>query len=109
MSDAIATKSAANEWSRLLQETRLALTTLRAQDLDDLTARAESMSVATVGQDSIRQRIPNPGPRELLGVTREHRLLSDLLVATDRNLNVLRRLRGYSRTPAGEANSRWVR
>ena len=109
MPDAIAARSGANEWGALIEETRLALSTLRAQDLDELTARAHCMLAATVGQDSIRQRMPWPRQRELLEMTRQRRLLSDLLIATGKNLDVLRRMRGHDCVRPGEANARWVR
>jgi hypothetical protein len=111
MSDAVAIKSAANGWSALLEETRLALSTLCTEDLEELAARADCMLSATLGDDPVRQRIPRPHGRELLELTKEYGLLSDLLVATDVNLKVLRRMRGHKSGHArvGEATSRWVR
>lgn len=111
MKDALADKSSPNQWGELLNETRLSLATLRAEDLTELAARAECMLSATIGDDSIRQRLPWPHGQELLELSRECRLLSNLLAATTRNLEVLRRIpgRGLDCTRAGEANSRWVR
>jgi GrpB-like predicted nucleotidyltransferase (UPF0157 family) len=59
--------------------------------------------------ESRRQRIVLRGA-ERAKVAREHRLLGDLLRATDKNLQVLRRLEGrlHGRERAGEGNERWV-
>lgn len=109
MSDAATKKSGA--WGVLLDETRLALSSLCAEDLDELAARAECMLSATVGEDPVRQRMSWPRGPELLELTRECGLLSALLVATDANLKVLRGIRGHESGPtrARETNSRWVR
>jgi len=109
MLDALDKNPGANQWSLLLDEARSALSTLRVEDLDELAARAECMLSATLDHDSIRQRLPRLVERELLDVSRRHRLLADLLVATKGNLEVVHRLRGYDRAGAGRANSRWVR
>jgi hypothetical protein len=108
MSDGMRKRTEAGDWSGLLAQTRQALATLRAEDLEDLAARADCMLNATVGDDWIRQRIPRPQAAELRDLTRQNRLLGDLLVATDKNLAVLRRLRGGEREGAG-VESRWVR
>ncbi len=109
MSDVIAEKSGTNEWGILIGQTRLALSTLRADDMEELGARAECMLSATFGHDAIRQRMPRPHENDLIEVTRERRLLEELLVATERNLNVLRRTGGDCRARVGEASSRWER
>lgn len=92
-------------WSGLLAETRQALAGLRAEELEELAARAECMWMAVAGEDWIRQRIPRPQAQETVRLARQHRLLGDLLAATERNLKVLRRLRGRG----GEERSRWAR
>jgi hypothetical protein len=111
MSDGVSERAEAGDWSGLLAQTRQALATLRAEDLEELAARADCMLSATVGDDWIRQRIAKPQAQELLDLRRQNRLLGDLLVATDRNLAVLRRLRGSDceGTGAGKAELRWVR
>ena len=91
-------------WAGLLTETRQALATLRAQDLELLAARAERMlTAAGAGQRPTGR--PEDRPANMIQVAAEHRLLGDLLLATGRNLEVLRRLR--DRMQAGEGNSRW--
>ncbi len=111
MSDDVIERAGRNGWGELLAQTRQALATLRAEDLEELAARADCMLSATVGHDWIRQRIPIPQEQELLDLTRQNRLLGDLLHATDRNLAVLRQQRGdkYERSLAGKVNSRWAR
>lgn len=111
MKVALAEKPRPNEWSELLDETRLSLATLSAEHLKELVARAECMLCATVDDDLIRQRMPWPRGQELLELSRGSRMLSDLLAATERNLEVLRRISRHrpGRTLAGEANSRWAR
>jgi len=100
-----------SEWSLLLQQTRQALSSLHAEDLAELAARAECMLAATVAVDSICQRMPWLREQELADLARQHRLLGDLLAATSSNLQVLQRMRVCHSGPActGEVNSRWVR
>ena len=86
----------------LLAATREALATLRADELEALAARAEAMLE--------RSRTAGAGgalpERVRAGAAAEHRRLGDLLMASDRNLQVLRRL--YRRDAGGET-LRWVR
>jgi hypothetical protein len=111
MADGANERAGRNGWSELLAQTRQALATLCAEDLEELAARADCMLSAAVGHDGIRQRIPRPQEQELVDLTRQNRLLGDLLHATDRNLAVLRQLRGdeYGRTHTRKVNSRWAR
>jgi hypothetical protein len=110
MSDGVRETAGAGDWKGLLKQTRQALATLRAKDLEELAARADCMLSATIGDDWIRQRIPRPQAQELVDLTRQHRLLGDLLLATDRNLAVLRRLRrDADERTAGRMRSRWER
>ena len=95
------------EWCALLAETRQALAHLRADELQELAARAECRLRATLGEDWIRQRIPSPATRELPRMARQHRLLRDLLRATRRNVAVLQRLRERGNGVGG--NGQWVR
>jgi hypothetical protein len=99
-----------DSWSGLLEETRQALATLRAEDLEELAARAERMYDAAGGLAPRRRQRPRIGGDERAKVAREHRLLGDLLLATDKNLQVLRRLDGRldERVCAGGGNERWV-
>lgn len=96
-------------WRGLLEETRLALATLRADDLEALAVRAQAMFEAA------SERGPLVNGVERAKVARQHRLLGDLLQATESNLEVLRRLSGGAsdrmrgRTRAGEVDRRWVR
>jgi hypothetical protein len=96
-----------HEWAGLLQQTRQALSTLCAADLEELAIRAERMSSAGF---SLRP----PGhsqPSDLRSLCAEHRLLGSLLLATRRNLNVLQRPRCNAASPdrANEVNRRWAR
>jgi len=104
-----------NEWRGLLEQTRHALSTLRAEDLEALAAHTERVFHATScsepesqGRPKARPQLPQP---EVATLAREHHLLSELLLATEKNIEVLRILqsRQPGRTPAGELNSRWVR
>jgi hypothetical protein len=97
-------------WSGLLEETRQALSTLRVEDLEEMSTRAERMFDAAAGLESRRQQGTALRGAERAKVAREHRLLGDLLRATDKNLQVLRRLEGrlHGRVRAGEGNERWV-
>jgi hypothetical protein len=107
----MAETSGTNEWSALLEDTQRALANLRADDLEELAARAKCMLTATLGGSWIRQRIPLPQPSHLLDLTRQHRLLGGLLHATGRNLAVLRRTQSDvpDRGRAPEGTTRWVR
>jgi hypothetical protein len=110
MAEKMAGMDASDSWSKLLQESRLALSTLQAGALEELAGRAECMLAATVGGDPIRQRIARPQLRRVPGIVRECGLLRDLLDASDRNLRVLRGIRGDSRIHRrGEAIHPWVR
>ena len=100
------------DWSALLAETRQALANLRAEDLEELAARAQSMfDAAAASEPAQRRGTPGLAADTRAQLVQEHRLLGDLLAATDRNLEVLRRLRGRLRDPAhaGEVHSQWVR
>ena len=76
----------------LLAETCAALAHLRMEELESLAQRAEAIltSKAEMSLSTVAAR-------------REHRLLGDLLDATDENLRVLRRVN------CGEGSARWVR
>jgi len=100
-----------NAWSALLEETRQALSTLHVEELEELAGRAECLLRATQDADAVRQRLPLPERKQMAGIARQHRLLGELLHATERNMAVLRPLRDRvgGRHPAGEGNLRWVR
>jgi hypothetical protein len=95
------------EWGRLLEETRAALASLRSDDLDKLSQRADEMFATDI------EGAPQPGVQRLFGgqevaaLKRSQRLLGALLVATDRNRAVLRQVLGTSQSPhrIGEATS----
>ena len=95
-------------WSGLIEETRHALATLRADDLEALAARAQAMSEAAGGRGPVLHGV------ERAKAARQHRLLGDLLQATEGNLEVLRRLCGVAsdrmrgRMRAGGVEQRWV-
>jgi hypothetical protein len=90
-------------WRGLIAETRQALAALRVDELEALAARAEAM-LAECGVASTVEA------EERAGLAAEHRLLGDLLRATDGNLAVLRRL-GFGAGAGGRAEGgrRWVR
>jgi hypothetical protein len=98
MADSLA--NSADAWEELLTATREALATLRAQELEELATQAEKML-----EDGA------PPATEPGRLKTEHRLLGDLLSATDRNLQVLRRVRARkSASPAAEEGRRaWAR
>jgi hypothetical protein len=109
MSEAFAELAARDEWAGLLEQTRQALSTLRAADLEELAIRAEKMLDTST---RISSRPPgDPQPSDLRNLSAEHRLLGSLLQATRRNLDVFQRSRGnaHSQDRAGEVNLRWVR
>ena len=109
MSDGASGMDGARSWSGLLAETRQALSTLRVEELEELSIRAKKMFDLAAGP------MPKQGGvlsgSELGKTMREHRLLGDLLLATDENLQVLRRLqcRLHTRRDADEGNARWAR
>jgi hypothetical protein len=111
MSEGVAEMARTDSWSGLLEETRQALSKLRAEDLEELAARAQAMFAANIERESSGQVRSTPTSEELVEVDREHRLLGDLLLATEKNLAVMRRLQGRlsDRTYDGEVNRRWVR
>jgi hypothetical protein len=86
-------------WVELIEETRLALATLREEDLEVLAMRAEM---------AFDERLPatnswSADDETLRRLTAEHRMLRDLLEMTAGNLAVLRRLQNM------EANLQWER
>jgi hypothetical protein len=110
MTEDSAKTAAMNSWSGLLEETRTALATLRAADLEELSVRADRMSDVNAGAELLHRHTAGIQPVELPNVMSEHRLLGDLLIATDRNYQFLRRLqnRGDDRVHAGDKDIRWV-
>jgi hypothetical protein len=95
----------ADAWCGLIAEARHALAMLRAEDLEALAIRAQTMIEAAGGHG------PEFREKERTKVVRQHRLLGDLLHATRQNLEVLRRLRGGTsgHRDTGEVNRRWGR
>jgi hypothetical protein len=96
MADALTNTTGGDNWQGLLAETHAALAALRVEELEDLSARAGRLRDAA-----------GLKPWERDGVVLRQRLLGDLLLATDSNLRVLRRLRDRS-GGGGEGNARWV-
>jgi hypothetical protein len=98
-------------WSGLLAETRQALANLRAEDLEELAEHAERMLRSMRAWELARR-----GGLELRATARrrsmrEHKLLGELLQATDSNIAVLRRLctGGVDRVGAARESARWAR
>jgi hypothetical protein len=100
MANAVMDRSG-DQWKTLLDETRQALANLRADELEELAARAECMLAATLGTEPVRQRMSRPHARDIAHVGKQQRLLGDLLLATGSNLKVLDVTRN-------ERGSRWV-
>ena len=96
--------------SGLLEETRQALSALRAEDLEKLAARAEAAFDANPHIEPPKQGGPDLYGADVAKLTRERRLLGDLMLATDRNLAVLQRLRHSAGDwPQAEGvDPRWV-
>jgi hypothetical protein len=90
----------AEAWEELLAATRQALSALRAEDLEELAERAEKMLEET-----------EPRTTAQAGLKAEQRLLGDLLSATDRNMQVLRRVcaRKSANLEAEDGHRAWVR
>jgi hypothetical protein len=116
MLEGVAEMARTDAWSGLLEETRRALSTLRAEDLEELARRAQTMFQQAETQQTCQPGSPLSPPgnspkgisaAEWAKLSVEHRLLGDLLQATEKNLKVLRRLRDRSRS--GEGNTPWVR
>ncbi len=101
MADRMTARTDTNPWIRLLEETHLALAHLRSEDLEELCVRAECMLHATAGEALVRQPLPAPDEGGGRDVSREQRLLGDLLLATRTNLEILQRT-------SGQAGLRWV-
>jgi hypothetical protein len=106
-------RAAPGEWIGLAEQTRQALANLRADELEQLAARAQRMLDAS-GRDEARGRGESDrrgaaaGGTARVGMLRQHRLLRDLLLATEKNMDVLRRVRsGGAR--ARETSSPWAR
>ena len=97
-------------WSRLLEETRLALATLRAEDLEELSSLAENLAGRYAGAGLHSGQISGISSGDMLDMIKAHRLLGDLLVVTDRNYQFLRRLQGHTnnRVVTGKREMRWV-
>ena len=73
-------------WIGLVEETREALAHLRADELEALVSRAQqSIDSGPHGM---------PGSADLRELAARHRILGDVLKETERNIAVLRRLRG---------------
>ena len=88
-----------NSWIGLLEQTREALANLRTEELEAIASRAQEALAA--GSASITG---DPGFRvDLRELAARHRVLGEVLEATEKNLAVLRRLRGR------DEGSRWVR
>jgi hypothetical protein len=104
--DDVARRSGKGTWEELLTAASEALATLRAQDLEELTVRAEHML-----RDATPENLSALRRAGVANLKSEHRLLGDLLLATDRNLQVLRRVcaRKSGSTAAGEAHRTWAR
>ena len=90
-------------WCGLIAETRQALAHLRVEDLEMLAEQAEAMLAECGGVDGIGAQIDG---EDRAGLAAGHRLLGDLLRATDANLELLRRLRSGVRAEGGR---QWVR
>jgi hypothetical protein len=102
MLDGTGERAGTGAWYELLAATQLALTHLRADELEELASLAEQMLRTTQTGES------TPGSREQAALlTARQRLLGDLLAATDSNAQVLRRL--HERGSIGEGNARWLR
>jgi hypothetical protein len=101
MSDGATGRSEMDQWCGLIEETRRALATLRADDLERLAARAERIA-------EVNGRLGRP---ERLLVARQSRLLHEQLLATCRNINILvMRNRGrHGRGDGTEGNLPWER
>ena len=96
-----------HEWAGMLQQTRQALSTLCAADLEELAIRAERMSSAGFSLRPPEYSQPSD-PRILCA---EHRLLGSLLLATRRNLDVCSGPASTrpARDGISEVNRRWAR
>jgi hypothetical protein len=109
MADATAGPVGTDEWAGLLQQTRRALSTLCAADLEELAIRAERMSAPSAGFSSRPPEYAQTSDLRILSA--ERRLLGSLLLATRRNLDVLQRPRANADSPGWtrEVNRRWAR
>jgi hypothetical protein len=106
MFDSLPEKCGTGDWSDLLASTRDALAGLRADELEQLARRAECAGEASAAQ-ALSAEYNDPFAWQSSDVVREHRLLFDLLRATNDNLLVLKRLQDQAATQ--EVNARWVR
>ena len=89
MSEVIARRVWEDGWRNLLRATRHALENLRPDDLEKLVQHAESLAelvaAPTTQKGTLKMQLPQSA-----AVIREHKLLADLLGATDRNLRFLK-------------------
>lgn len=107
MAEGLAESAGTDVCSELLAATRVALTGLRADKLEDLARRAEGLVAALFPQAPHDNGEPTSSPQFTRAAAKEHRLLAELLRATDSNLQVLRRLHSPATSP--KVNSQWVR
>ena len=97
-----------DDWPRpidlptLIEETRQALATLSADDLEELAVRAQLMLDGIDGPTRAR----TPRDEEIRRAAAGHRAIGDLLCATASNMAVLRRLRDRR---SQEMNPPWAR
>ena len=90
----------------LLQTTKDALANLRADQLEELAQRAESLAEGPIAGSQADCAAPGSST-QLRTTTLNHQRLGNLLRATRSNLQVMRKLSGSN---AGEeVNSRWER
>ena len=105
MEDRSAGVSGKEVWSELLQATQDALTNLSADELEALVRRAEALSArvntAFCDDTGLRESLV-----ELKMAAPHHRLLGDLLSATNDNLQVLRKL--YRQQTSEGIKSPWA-
>ena len=96
-----------DDWLAVIEETRQALATLSADDLEALAVRAQALLEHVAGRARAgRTKRTAPLEQDMQRVEAGHRGLGDLLRATAGNLAVLRRLRDRR---SQEANPPWAR
>ena len=88
-----------NSWIGLVEQTREALANLRTEELEAIAGRAQEALAAGSSSESSDSNF-RVDLRELAA---RHRVLGEVLEATEKNLAVLRRLRGR------DEGSQWVR
>lgn len=95
--------------SDLLEQSRMALTTLQAERLEELTKRAEHLLADAIVSNPVQSPVAGMQLYFAPELVRQRSLLGDLLHASSRNLQVLRTAHGDTKNCKRATRQLWVR